>query len=299
MLRAFIAGIACATAIRAARDARKQRRNTNVPNSDARDAAAMTSTTRTGSALYDSPRAVEEYLTFHYSVARDTVDAALRIFPYEDLVRDGVDVRAALRFVEACARVVVDALEERLAGETSAEATSALDVGCAVGGTSAALAKRGRFARVVGVDYSHAFIDAAKRAQMGEFDVERNGIDADAEALSRCEFERGDACALRKDIGTFDAVIAANVLCRLPDPETFLRACATLTKPGGVVVLASPYSWLEQWTPRERWLDFTAVRAILEPAFALERECDLPFIIREHARKFQLGVSHVAVFRRV
>jgi 2-polyprenyl-3-methyl-5-hydroxy-6-metoxy-1,4-benzoquinol methylase len=36
-----------------------------------------------------------------------------------------------------------------------------------------------------------------------------------------------------------------NLLCRLPDPAEFLRACARLVKPGGVLVLVSPYSWLE------------------------------------------------------
>lgn len=299
MLRAFIAGVACAAAVFSARDRRRGARESRGARADdARGAAPAASTTRTGQALYDSAKAVDEYVTFHYS-ARSTIAGALRTFPYEDMVREGVDVRSALGFVEACARVVVEAMEARLASSAAAGTmTSALDVGCAVGGTSAALAKHGRFTRVVGVDYSRAFVDAAKRAQSGAFDA-RDGYEADADALSRCVFERGDACALREDIGTFDAVVAANLLCRLPDPEAFLRACVNITNVGGALVLASPYSWLEEWTPRDRWLDFPAVRAILEPAFVLERECDLPFIIREHARKFQLGVSHVAVFRRV
>lgn len=54
--------------------------------------------------------------------------------------------------------------------------------------------------------------------------------------------------------GRHDAVLAANLLCRLPEPAAFLRACAKLVKPGGVLVLVSPYSWLEAWTPRDKWL---------------------------------------------
>ena len=49
-------------------------------------------------------------------------------------------------------------------------------------------------------------------------------------------------------------VLASNLLCRLPDPAAFLRACRSLVKPGGVLVLISPYSWIKEWTPEERWL---------------------------------------------
>jgi 2-polyprenyl-3-methyl-5-hydroxy-6-metoxy-1,4-benzoquinol methylase len=45
-------------------------------------------------------------------------------------------------------------------------------------------------------------------------------------------------------LGEFDAVLAANLLCRLPSPEAFLNRTATLVKPGGVLVMVSPYSWL-------------------------------------------------------
>jgi hypothetical protein len=49
-------------------------------------------------------------------------------------------------------------------------------------------------------------------------------------------------------------VLAANLLCRLPDPSRFLARLPTLVAPGGVLVLASPYSWLEAWTQRQAWL---------------------------------------------
>ena len=41
----------------------------------------------------------------------------------------------------------------------------------------------------------------------------------DSEARSRASFEQGDACSLRPDLGQFDAVLAANLLCRLPEPR--------------------------------------------------------------------------------
>lgn len=36
---------------------------------------------------------------------------------------------------------------------------------------------------------------------------------------SRCHFKEGDACDLPEDIGQFGCVLAANLICRLPDPR--------------------------------------------------------------------------------
>jgi SAM-dependent methyltransferase len=111
----------------------------------------------------------------------------------------------------------------------------------------------------------------------------------------------------------FDAVLASNLLCRLPKPRAFLAALIGLVKPGGAAVIVSPYSWLTEYTPREEWLcsssnssssssggSFEALQSIMqqEGAFQLESRCDMPFLIREHARKFQWGVSDCTVWRR-
>ena len=45
-----------------------------------------------------------------------------------------------------------------------------------------------------------------------------------------------DACAMPVTLGSFDAVLAANLLCRLPDPLAFLLRLGgadALVKPGG------------------------------------------------------------------
>ncbi|CAN0533440.1 unnamed protein product, partial [Laminaria digitata] len=66
---------------------------------------------------------------------------------------------------------------------------------------------------------------------------------------SRARFARGDACSLDVDtLGSFDAVVASNLLCRLPKPRSFLDDLPALVKPGGVAVLISPYSWLAEYT---------------------------------------------------
>merc|ERR1712217_586832 len=69
----------------------------------------------------------------------------------------------------------------------------------------------------------------------------------------RAEFKQGDACNLG-DIGIVDCITAVNLLCRLPNPEAFLAKAAECIRPGGILVLVSPYSWLEEYTAKEKWL---------------------------------------------
>jgi len=64
--------------------------------------------------------------------------------------------------------------------------------------------------------------------------------------------------------------------------------------PGGVAVIVSPYSWLEEYTPQEHWLggvvrggDSVASAPALQEAmtalgFQLVEQFDMPFLIREH-----------------
>jgi SAM-dependent methyltransferase len=106
---------------------------------------------------------------------------------------------------------------------------------------------------------------------------------------------------LPQDLGPFDRVHAANLLCRLPDPKRLLDRLPTLVAPGGELVLATPCTWLEEFTPPENWppggtLDW--LRTSLPPAFTLLRQTEEPFLIRETARKFQWTTSLVTVWRR-
>ena len=103
---------------------------------------------------------------------------------------------------------------------------------------------------------------------------------------------------LREDLGEFDIVLAANLLCRLPDPRVFLERVPHLVKPGGQLLLTTPFSWLEQFTARDHWIggrdeaeSVEELTRLLEPHFELKLSKDLPFLIREHARKFQWSVA--------
>jgi putative 4-mercaptohistidine N1-methyltranferase len=213
--------------------------------------------------------------------------------------------REAWGFAE---RVVTELLGDPSALE------SALDVGCAVGRSSFELARRVN--SVVGVDYSRAFIEAATRLQAdgemhgevlaeGEQMQEFTARVPEAIERGRVEFLVGDAIDL-PELGAFDVLLAANLICRLPEPRKFLARVPWLVKPGGQLLLATPFSWLEEFTPRDHWLggrqdspsSFEVLRQILEPDFELETTKNLPFLIREHSRKFQYGISLGSRWRR-
>ena len=67
---------------------------------------------------------------------------------------------------------------------------------------------------------------------------------------SRVTFQHGDACNLPEGLGQFEVVLAANLICRLPDPMGFFNRLKDLVVPTGIVVITSPYSWLEQYTAK-------------------------------------------------
>ncbi len=242
---------------------------------------------------YESRRLVDEYLFFHYAGLEETSGG---------LPVPGEAWGFATR-----------AVRELWPGDCSVD--SALDVGCAVGASAFELARRAR--RVVGVDFSRAFIDAARTLQRaGRIDAQvavegRRMRDFAARApdgveRSRVEFLVGDATNLPQDLGAFDVVLAANLICRLPEPRKFLDRLPELVKPGGILLLATPFSWLEEFTPAENWLggkpetdsSFEILRRMLDSHFELETTKDLPFLIREHSRKFQYGISLGSRWRR-
>ena len=242
---------------------------------------------------YESRRLVDEYLFFHYA----TFAEAAGTLPVP---------REAWDFPR---RVVTELLD------ASMPIGNALDVGCAVGASSFELARS--IPTVTGIDFSGAFIRAAEELKnQGSLEATvafegRRGqkftanvpIDVDC---TRVSFETGDAMNLRNNLGVFDVVLAANLICRLPEPQRFIESLADLVKPGGQLLLATPFSWLPEFTPEKNWLGGAEDAApsheiladFLRPAFTLEFTKDLPFLIREHSRKFQYGISLGTRWRR-
>ena len=233
--------------------------------------------------IYESDKLLAEYLLFHYGSADE-------ILPYEFGPRGALEYPA--RCVTECVTV----------------SGRALDLGCAVGRSAFELART--CPHVVGIDFSRRFIDAANAMKVGELAYRRTDEGDLATSLiarvpegidcSRVSFETGDAMNLRDDLGAFDVVLMANLIDRLSDPKRCLARLPSLVNAGGQLVITSPYTWLEDFTPRANWLCPTLERlhAALAPHFDLVTTRDLPFLIREHARKFQWSVAQATVWIR-
>lgn len=243
---------------------------------------------------YESEKLLSEYLLFHYG--EDDV-----VLPY------AFGPREALRYPQRCAELL-----QRVSEKPDARG---LDLGCAVGRSTFAMAAFCR--EVIGIDFSRAFIEAAAKLQKGtplpyEYvvtaDLRRKAVARAPSGVdkSRVAFEVGDACELRDDLGTFDAVLGANLLCRLPEPRKLLQRLPELVQPGGWLLFTSPHTWMEEFTPKEHWLAGTSatghpVSALydeLSPAFTLQEIQEMPFLIRETARKFQWSVAQATLWQR-
>lgn len=198
----------------------------------------------------------------------------------------------------------------------------ALDLGCSVGRASFELARH--FDKVTGIDFSARLINLG--TQMAEQGVVRYTITDEGELVhykerrleqlgledtaSKVEFLQGDACNLKPMFEGYDLILAANLIDRLYKPAQFLATVHERLNQDGILMLASPYTWLDEHTEKEHWLggfkkdgeSFTTLdglKAILEPHFELIRVPeDIPFVIRETSRKFQHTLSEVTVWKR-
>ena len=248
--------------------------------------------------FYESDRAVSEYLLFHYGRPEE-------ILPYE------FGAVAALNYPVRCVSECLDAA--RLP-----TTPRALDLGCAVGRSSFELARHCR--EVIGIDFSHRFIEVANRLkESGALDyafteegdlVTRTTATVPPEIdRSRVAFEPGDAMDPRDHLGQFDVLLMANLVDRLGDPARCLKRLSGLVNPGGQLIITTPGTWLEEYTPKANWLGgleragqplrtLDGLRAHLDKDFELTGTKDLPFLIREHARKFQWSVAQASLWRR-
>lgn len=242
------------------------------------------------SAVYEDPAVLAEYLLFHYGTAEEILPTAVA-WP--------AGMTGALDFAV------------RTPGHFAQQhAGRGLDLGCAVGRSTYEMSRR--CGHVTGIDFSHSFIDAANalcegksvsytRRDEGHLATELNAKSPEGIDPAKVTFLQGDAMALPGDLGSFDRVHAANLICRLTDPILLLERFPDLVNPGGELVLATPCTWLDGFTPPENWPpgDTLAwLQGHLGGSFDLMHRTDEPFLIRETARKFQWTRSMLTVWRR-
>jgi SAM-dependent methyltransferase len=265
---------------------------------------------------YETDRYLQEYLLLHYGRA-------------EELCRYSFVPRALLHFHERIRRecllpipsvgvspalfppLPLSIAAGKVRPDPDAPGTglrAGLDLGCAVGRLTFELGRV--LDRVLGIDNSRVFIQAARqmarrhtvtaRLKVSGAEFARRPLTLPkALARGRVDFQQGDAADLRSFAsGAFQVVAAINLLCRLPEPRHFLEQLPRIVAPGGQLVLGTPLSWQEEYTPRRKWLYERDIERLLRPHFTLARTRDIPFLIREHHRKYQLGISTIRVFLR-
>jgi putative 4-mercaptohistidine N1-methyltranferase len=241
--------------------------------------------------IYETDLLLNQYLLFHYGTAEDQL-------PYAFGPKD------ALSYPARCVADFLPAI-----GPVS----RALDLGCAVGRSTFELARWAD--EVVGIDLSSQFIAAAQAMQKSgqvkikiieegsRYQVVTRQLDPKLDR-TKCRFIVEDALNIPEELGSFDLVLAANLLDRVSKPVTLLAELKRLVRSNAHVILASPYTWLEEFTPRENWLadpsatTLSQIQKHLEPEFSLVENRDLPFLIREHARKFQWSVAQVSLWKK-
>lgn len=256
---------------------------------DESDSEAVTA----GSRIYETDTAVTQYLDFHYATERLGV----------------------ANFPKACVELVIPHVAPM-------QRARCLDIGCSVGRASFEFARY--FAQVDAIDFSARFIQSAVRLQQGgqaHFEIptegeltqsqsvalERLGLDRHA---SRVAFVQGDACNLKPQFTDYDLVFAGNLIDRLYDPALFLQQITRRMRSGAVLALSSPYTWLEEYTQKARWLGgrrengeplttFAGLERALTDTCQLIARHDVPFVIRETARKHQHTIAEMTLWRKL
>eukprot|EP00670_Eutreptiella_braarudii_P006215 CAMPEP_0174284918 /NCGR_PEP_ID=MMETSP0809-20121228/7113_1 /TAXON_ID=73025 ORGANISM="Eutreptiella gymnastica-like, Strain CCMP1594" /NCGR_SAMPLE_ID=MMETSP0809 /ASSEMBLY_ACC=CAM_ASM_000658 /LENGTH=819 /DNA_ID=CAMNT_0015380573 /DNA_START=40 /DNA_END=2499 /DNA_ORIENTATION=- len=219
-------------------------------------------------------------------------------------------------YPKRCAELVAD-----LCSRLNVPTESLLDLGCSVGGTCFQFAQS--FGSVMGIDLDEKAIKLAETVKSTgsspyTYVEEGNLVTSTLAKAPECDRSRvkflvADACCLPPDLGIYSVVFMANLIDRICSPKSVLGRMAGLkgvVQIGGLLVNVSSYTWDEAYTNEGAWLGGMEVngqeckgvdglRAALGDAFEYVEERDLPFSLREHARKYQYVVGHVTVWRRI
>ena len=262
-----------------------------------------------------------QHAGFRYVESETLVDNSYNMYETDSLISQylefhfGKEYFNIANFPKAC----VDKIQPLLEGSQSKRA---LDIGCAVGRSSFELCRY--FDQVDALDFSTRFILNAinlrdngkiryliddegelttlKEFRLGELDL--------GEKVNNVEFTQGDACNLKPKYSHYDLIFAANLIDRLYEPKVFLKDMIHRLNKGGLLVITSPYTWLEEYTSKENWLggkkingeNFTTLDGLhecLDDDFELlDQPYNIPFVIRETKRKHQLTVAQMTVWKK-
>lgn len=203
-----------------------------------------------------------------------------------------------------------------------------IDVGCAVGRASFALAERGA-ELILGVDLNFPMLRMASeilRHGTARYPRRRVGVVYDRREFpvqfahqENVDFWACDVTALPFPAGTFSMAVSMNVLDSVSSPHEMLLSIARILKPAGKLVLSCPYDWSSGATPLEAWVgghsqrspaagsSEALLRNLLTPGahgssindlILTAEKNQIPWHVRLHERSAMTYSSHVLVATR-
>jgi SAM-dependent methyltransferase len=193
----------------------------------------------------------------------------------------------------------------------------AVELGAAAGGVTRALAEHLETS-VLGLDLSAPLARFAARALRGgslRYPLRLSGtayaereISVPRQRAGSCDMWIADAMFPPLEPGCAGLVVALNLLDCVADPAALLRGAATLLRPGGHLLLCSPFDWSTAATPVEAWVGArSAATAAPDLGRWAEEHCDLEVLarsaeqgwaVRVHARATMQYRAELLVLRR-
>lgn len=262
-----------------------------------------------------------QHAGFRYIESDVEVEIETDYYETDDLVSQYCEFQYGQEYfgVENYSKACLSLLDKHL---TNLNKGNALDLGCATGRTTLELAKT--FDKVTGLDFSARFIrigtqlketgklnyirqEEGKLSTYQELKLSDYDLDASRDKVS---FYQADACNLKSIFTNYDLIFAGNLIDRLYDPLKFLQDISNRLNENGILVLTSPYTWLEEFTEADKWVGgyrkdgepFTTLdglKEILDEKFELiDEPKDVPFVIRETARKYQHTIAQMTIWRK-
>ncbi|WP_319381266.1 5-histidylcysteine sulfoxide synthase [Thiomicrorhabdus sp.] len=256
---------------------------------------------KTHFSTYETDDSVAQYCEFHY----------------------GEEYFGVPSFAKSYAQIAIEAAKTN-ADFSGRNDLKVLEVGCSVGRASFEMAHY--FDSVLGLDFSARFIRIADQlkeqghvlytipmeGEVMEFKEKTLAEYGLSDVAHKCEFMQQDAVNMKPIFQGYDVIVAVNLIDRLYEPAKFLREVHERLNEGGLLVLASPYTWLEEFTEKEHWLGGYKDEGTGENVMTLEGITEIlganlqlvdgpfevPFVIRETKRKFQHSLSEFTIWKK-
>ena len=176
-------------------------------------------------------------------------------------------------------------LVERIEARAVERVARAVELGCSAGRVVAALASGAD--HVVGVDLQFATLRLARRLLDGEpVEYGRRMIGrryeparAVAPAVPNRTLVCGDALDPPLVPGSYQRVVALNMVDSVPYPRQLLAVLDGLCAPGGEVIVSTPFAWQDDITA-----DADRIDVIDLPGYRIEDQAELDWVLRRDAR---------------